>query len=79
MSPAKKDRRRLEEFPPLMTLPQVGEFLGRSQSFCREHLEHGEDGSVLRIGNQVLPVFRQGRSWCAWRAELADMVGEKTG
>lgn len=78
MSPPRKGRPQLEEFPPLMTLPQVATYLGVSHSFCLAHLDDRSGSeTVLRVAGRDLAVFRHGRGWCAWRCEVGDMVGEK--
>jgi hypothetical protein len=70
-----KRRPKLEDLPPLLSLPQVAAFLGRSPMWCHDNLDR--EACVLRVGGgRVLPLFRQGREWRAWRTDLAALFGE---
>jgi uncharacterized protein (DUF2237 family) len=71
------DRPRLEDMPHVVGLPIVAEFLGVPESTCRARIRGVGDDYELRVLDRVLPVFKEGRRWCAWRWQLAEMVGEK--
>lgn len=78
MSPSRKkapppapSRPRLEDFPPLMSLPQVAAFFGHHPSWAQKMLDR--ERGVLRVGDQRLAVHRHGREWRAWRADLAEL------
>ena len=63
--------------PALVTVPQIAAVLGVSQSFVLDHLaDRSGRETRLVVAGRELRVFRHGKGWCAWRAELADFVGE---
>lgn len=76
MSPAKR-RPRIEDLPYVVSLPQVAAFLEMAESTARASLEPRGDHHVLPVLGKELPMRKQGRRWCAWRADLAELVGEK--
>ncbi len=80
MSPAKKKAPvkvwpSLDDLPPEVSLPMVAAFFRRHPSWAHKQLDRGR--AVLVVGDKVLDVHRVGREWRAWRADLAELVGEK--
>ena len=73
---ATKTRRpKIADLPPVLTLPQVAAFFGNSPHWCHDNL----DREACRIdvgGGKALKVWRRGRVWRAWRADLADLFPE---
>lgn len=80
MSPAKKaptvpPRPRLEDLPPLLSLPQVAAYLGRSRWWASQRVDDDREVLVLGGGREVR-LFREQQQWRCWRVELADAMGE---
>lgn len=69
-------RLRFDELPPLMTLPQVAAYLGKSRWWVAQRV-NAEREVVELGGGKELPVFREASQWRCWRATLGDVFGEQ--
>lgn len=76
-SEAKAARPKLKDLDYLVGLPVVASFLSMAESTARAAIVERDGGFVLPVAGKELPVHRQGRRWCAWRADLAEMIGER--
>lgn len=68
-------RPTLADLPPLLSLPQVAAFLGKSRWWAAQRIDEPR-GVLVLGGGRELPVWREQREWRAWKADLADVVGE---
>lgn len=68
-------RPQLADLPPLLSLPQVAAYLGKSRWWASQRVDDQRNVLVLG-GGRELPLWREQREWRAWRADLADLFRE---